>query len=184
MMHGIKIMVGDVIELAPHKRATIDDFDLEKCTVLELNEDTAHIKVVFNKNNVVHEKLFANDSIIDWFSVEHVIDVERDYKILNITDNIDMHSGQPVTIAVMAKVIKQISHSSKGYTLIGAPDKADTDTFIFIGLNYRELMDYKGTTNRISLSNFRVEDAVINNTNKHVFYSKTKIVDVEDIFTD
>jgi hypothetical protein len=181
-MHGIKILIGDIVELSPTKLSTLDDLDLEKCTVLEVDEVKNYIKVVFNNNNQDNERFFDNESTVDWFAIHHVIDVERDYKIVKMTDTQDTVTNQPVTIVTMAKVIKQLSHTDKGYLFTGVVNELDMDTFIFVGIPYNDLAEYTGTTKRISLSKFKTDDAVIDGTTVKAYYATPKISVVDDIF--
>jgi len=168
MILETEILIGDVVELSPDKMSTLDDLDLEKCTVLEVDKAEKRIKVVFNNNNLQSESFFGKSSTVSWFSTRHVIDIERDYQIIKITDNQDTLSNQPVTILTMAKVIKAVQQSDKGYTLVGFVNKNDTDLFIFKGIAYNDLIGYLGETKRISFARFGCENVVINGQNaKH-----------------
>jgi hypothetical protein len=182
MLLQTELFIGDVIELSPTKMSTLDDFDLEKCTVLEVDKYSKRIKVIFNNNNSDNETFFDSHSKIDWFHTEHVIDVERDYKILKITDNEDTVSHQPVSIATMAKVSKKFTRIINGYTISGVVNEWDNETFIFIGLPYKELIKHRGEIRRISFSKFRPEEANINGIMVKAWYGNNSIVEVEDIF--
>ena len=182
MIYGIKVLVGDVVELAPHKRANADDIDLERVTVLEINEETDQIKVVFNNNDRRNERSFNKSNKVDWFSLIHVTDIQRDYKMIKLTDNVDDYSQQSVAIITMAKVIKQVAHTEKGYTITGVPSKTDFDTFIFVGVNYNDMAEYKGTTSRITLSDFRVGDATIDGEIIKAYFATAKITELENTF--
>jgi hypothetical protein len=182
MIHGTKVLVGDVVELAPHKRANADDIDLERVTVLEINDNTDQIKVVFNNNDRINEKSFDKNDKVDWFSLIHVTDIQRDYKIIKLTDNVDEHSRQTVSIITAAKIIKQVSDSEKGYKITGVPSKSDFDTFVFVGVNYNDINEYKGTINRIAFSNFRIEEATIDGRITKAYFCTAKITELENIF--
>lgn len=182
MLLETEIFIGDIVELSPSKLSTLDDLDLEKCTVLEIDVVNKHIKVVFNNDNNKNETFFDVQSTVDWFSMVHVIDIERDYTIVSLTDNQDTVTNQPVTIMNMAKLVKKVSHNQSGYTISSSANEKNIEAFIFVGIKYDDLIAYKGKTKRISFSKFRGEDVMINGITVKAWYANNKIVDVEDIF--
>jgi hypothetical protein len=182
MLLETEILIGDVVELSPTKMSTLDDFDLEKCTVLELDETDNRIKVVFNNDADVNETFFNNESTIDWFSTEHVIDIERDYKVIEITDNQDTITGQEVCVISMAKVIKQVVPTEDGCAIAAVADEQSIDKFIFIGFTAAELSVLDGTVNRISFAQYKIRDAEIDYVPIRGWQPKNIIEEPDDIF--
>ncbi|RKR80927.1 hypothetical protein BDD43_1065 [Mucilaginibacter gracilis] len=177
-----EITIGDVVELSPNKMSTLDDFDLEKCTVLEIDKAGQRIKVAFNNHNTRDEDFFSNSSIVNWYTLKHVINIERDYKVVDITDNQDTTNNQPVTFLAMARVHKTIKQSARGYEITKVINANDTETFIFVGVPYADLKQYLGNIKRISFSKFKADEVSINGSIAKAWLFKDKILDVEDIF--
>jgi hypothetical protein len=182
MLLETEILVGDIVELSPSKMSTLDDLDLEKCTVLEVDKPGKRIKVVFNNDNAENETFFAQQSTVKWFSMEHVIDIERDYKILKVTDNQDTVSNQFATVLTMAKLVKKARHTAEGYSLTSTVNEWDTELFIFVGIRYDDLAEYEGQTKRISFSNFKPEEVNMNGLIEKAWYANNRITGPEDVF--
>jgi hypothetical protein len=178
-----KILIGDIVELSPNKRANIDDIDLERCTVIDIDETGNRIKVIVNTYNEESEQFFNKESVIEWFPIQHVVDVERDYKVLQIADAQDSFTGQEVSILTMAKVIKQVEQTDKGYILKGTADYDNTDQFVYLGLPATEIEDLTGTTNRVSFAQYKLRDAVVDSQQVKSWQSKIYAEDAEDMFT-
>lgn len=178
-----EILVGDVVELRPTRMSTIDDLDLEKCTVLEVDKLNGRIKVVFNKDNSTNEIFFSTDSTVDWFSTEHVIDIERDHKVLDLTDTQDTITRQEACLITMARVIKQAIKTSQGYNIVPIPDDSMKEIFILIGFAAHELEELTGTTNRVSFAQFKPRYTEIDHVPTKVWQPKKPINEPYDIFT-
>ncbi|MEO6522574.1 MAG: hypothetical protein ABIN91_12900 [Mucilaginibacter sp.] len=183
MIIETEIRIGDIVELSPTKMSTLDDLDLEVGTVLEINEQEHCYKIVFNNDTYINERFFDNNSTSDWFSLQHIINVERDYKVINITDNQDTITGQEVCIITMAKVKKQVELTEQGYTITAVVDEFDTDKFIFAGFTANELSELQDTYSRVSFAQYKLRDAEIDYVPIKGWQSKTPINEPGDIFT-
>jgi len=183
MLLETEILVGDVIQLSPTLMSTLDDLDLEKCTVLQTDTKDSRVKVVFNNDNTENETTFDRDSTIDWFSTAHVIAIERDYKVLELTDNQDTVTGQEVCIITMAKIKKTVNQTGNGYKITAKVDEQDTDNFFLAGFAAHELEELKETTNRIGFSQYKLRDAGLDDTPIKGWQPKIYINSPDDIFT-
>ena len=178
-----KILVGDVVELAPNKRANIDNIDLEKCTVIDIDEASNSIQVIFNNYNQESEQFFDKESMVNWFPIKHVVDVERDYKVLKIADAQDSFTGQEVSILTMAKVVKQVEQTDRGFVVKCIADYNNIDRFVYLGLPANEITALTGTINRFSFARYKLRDAVVDSKLVKSWQSKRYVEDAEDMFT-
>jgi hypothetical protein len=183
MLLETEILIGDIADLSPTQLATINDLDLEKCTVLELDKTNSIIKVVFNNDTRKNETFFDNESTIDWLYTEHIIAIERDYKVIEITDNQDTVTGQDVCIITMARIVKQVRQSNEGYQMIATADQLNTDKFVFIGFTAGQMQSLQGTTNRISFAHYKLFSMETDGMPVKYWKPKKSIEDPEDIFT-
>ena len=182
-MLDTKILIGDVVELSPAKYSTIDDFDLEKCTVLKMDDENKRIMVVFNKDNEYVETFFDNNSTVDWFSERHVTDIERDYKVTEVIDTQDTKTNQQATLIKMARMNKEVQRTIDGVTILGNFDENDIEYFLFVGFKQETLSDYIGTVNRISFANYRARNVVIEGEEVRVWQPRYNMTDTMNIFS-
>jgi len=183
MIIETEICIGDIVDLSPTKMSTLDDLDLEMATVLEIDSEENKYRVVFNNDTDINERFFDNDSTIDWFSRQHIINVERDYKVTDISDNQDTITGQEVCIITMAKLKKRIDKTEKGYYVTAAVDEFDTDKFIFAGFTANELSELQDTYNRLNFAQYKLRDAEIDSVPIKGWQPKIPINEPGDIFT-
>jgi hypothetical protein len=182
MIIETEIRVGDIVGLSPNKMSTLDDLDLEVGTVLEIDEEESQYKVVFNNDPSINEAFFDNDSVVDWFSRKHVINVERDYKVIDIADSQDTITGQEVCIITMARLKKQVEQTDEGYHITASADEFDTDKFIFAGFTANELSELQDTYSRISFAQYKLMDACIDAVSVKSYKPKILISEPGDIF--
>ena len=180
---GTDIAIGDIVQLSPSQMSTIDDLDLEKCTVIELDEEHKRIKVVFNNNTLTNELFFGKHSIIDWFSIDHVIDIERDYKVIEITDNQDTITGQDVCFITMAKMVKKFNQTSQGHTITAIADPLGIDRFILVGFISKSFKGLQNSVNRISFSQYKARYIDTEFAHLKIWQPKNIIEEPEDMFT-
>lgn len=185
MLLETEILIGDIVELSPTKLSTLDDIDLEKCTVLQIDKIGNRVKVVFNNDITTNETFFDNESKTDWFSIAHVIAIERDYKVMELSDNQDTVTGQEVCIITMAKLKKNIKQTDRGYTITAVVNENDTDKLFLAGFSAHELDSIEGTINRISFSQYKLRDAGLglNNIPIKGWEPKIYINSPDDIFS-
>jgi hypothetical protein len=186
-MNEMKILVGDVVKISPRKMATIDDLDLENCTVLELKESSQNsfVKVILNNNDKEDPRFFNNSTLVDWFAIDYVVNVERDYTIINIADHYDTVSHQPVSVVTMIPVIKKVKQTYNGHNLINIDKEqnAATETFAFLGVGSGDMEEYLHTVNRINFSNFKSVEVDMDGTKKRVWYAKPNLFANGTIFS-
>jgi hypothetical protein len=182
MVAETEIHIGDIVELSPSKTSTLDDLDLEMGTVLEIDKLKNRYKVAFNNDTLVNERFFDNNSTIDWFSHQHIINVERDYKVIEITDNQDTITGQDVCIITMVKLKKKVAQTEDGYIISAFSDEFDIDKFIFAGFTANEMSELQDTYGRISFAQYKLRDAGIDDVAFRVYQAIHPIVDPEDVF--
>jgi len=179
-MTDFNVIVGDIVDLAPHRMAYTGDIDLERAMVLAVNDKNKTIKVVFFSDNQAEDNSFEVESVVLDVPANRIREVERSYKILRIADSIDTRTEQPVSIITMAKMNKDTINTGVGYIYVEKIDERDTDTFIYTGLSSFDIEEKVGSIKTINFSEFRMTDANLDGFVKAVYISTARVFEPAD----
>ncbi|MFI5159415.1 MAG: hypothetical protein ACHQF4_11155 [Sphingobacteriales bacterium] len=100
--------------------------DLEKP-----NQFISGIIVNVQEGNNEVEVLFSDDDEPRLINVKHIVDIEREYKVLSINDKVDRISKKPVIIIELSRMDKLYVHNGTNYNIIRTFSMSNFDLFIY-----------------------------------------------------
>ena len=149
--------VGDYIKLSG-QRSFIEG------TVVSKNSEDGTFKVVFSFYKTDMSGFLTDGGEFDWYSQSDVLDIQREFKILDISEHIDSVTGHMKTWFDMSKINNHYSQAVNGYYChFSDYNPTECDTFVFKGFaKHIELVRNPEENKRIWLSDYTVNNLSVN----------------------
>jgi len=180
-MGDIEIYTGDYV-LIDENFMDEDGFEYELSgTVIDLNQIKKEVKVAFylrvTDDDTFMEVGGDDDDDLEyarWFPINKIYQVEREYKVMDITDNFDNVNNKPITIAKLSKIIKSYQRVAGGYRLSRLFSYSNFDVFILTenSAAYNSIF-YNPLENKIiNFENFELGYSFADGVKQATYYDK------------
>ncbi|MDB4925373.1 hypothetical protein [Mucilaginibacter sp.] len=180
-MGDIEIYVGDYVWIDEEYFDEDGDGYLLTGTVIDIDQSKKELKVSLNMlptDDISFMALsdYGEDDFEDgrWFPFNKMKQVERQYKVLDITDSYDDVNNKPVTIAKMSKIIKSYLRVAGGYRLFSHYSHSSYDVFILTKNSNAYTSTVYNTVEKkiINFENFELGFSVIDGVKQKTYYDK------------
>ncbi len=181
-MDAIEICAGDFV-LIDESYTDEDGFEYELSgTVIDINQNKTEVKVAFYLR-VTDDDTFLESGNEDddedveyarWFPVAKIYQIEREYKVMEIEDNIDTNTNEPMTIAKLSKINKGYLKVSGGYRVHRTCSHSNFDIFILSDHSaaYNSICYQPELNKIINFENFKLGHSFANGITQPTYYDK------------
>jgi len=134
--------------------------------VFGLKRDESKVKILFRE--------YKDEEVAKWYSTDKIGSITREYKVIDLEENVDRNSGNGSLIAGLSKVEKTYWRTSKGLNSSGLFSPANLDTFI-MPINSQlanRLLNSPEENVHLQLDKFRAGKAEFDGVLKQVYFLK------------
>ncbi|MBS1521739.1 MAG: hypothetical protein JST50_12130 [Bacteroidetes bacterium] len=178
-MEDIEICIGDYV-LIDEIYEDEDGFEFQPCgTVIDVDKDKKQFKITSYEPAVDDEtfiEVYDEEDFEDdkWYPFDKLDQIEREYKVMDITDNVDNITNEPLTVAKLSRIIKSYQRVEDGYRLSKYFSYSTFDIFILTkDSNAYKRIFYNPVENKIiNFANFELGFSFANGLKQKTYYDK------------